>query len=126
MKYAELSLNKNQYIFLTRITENQGISFKDLTIMLKVDKATTTTAVQKLIKNGYVIKKRDEQDGRIFRLYPTERSINIYEHIINEENRAIDICFDGFTKKEKEKLHGLIGRMNKNIEVDWFNIKNYK
>lgn len=98
MKYAELSLNKNQYIFLTTIIENQGINLKDLTLMLKVDKATTT-AIQKLIKNGYVEKKQDKKDRCIFRLYLLEKSIEIYNYIIEEENKATDIWFDGFTKK---------------------------
>ncbi|MDC9507572.1 MarR family winged helix-turn-helix transcriptional regulator, partial [Clostridioides difficile] len=64
IKYKELKLQKGQFTFLTRICENPGINFVDLSNMLKVDKTTTTKAVQKLIEAGYVDKRQDETDKR--------------------------------------------------------------
>jgi DNA-binding MarR family transcriptional regulator len=46
VKYKELKLQKGQFTFLTRICENPGISFVELSNMLKVDKTTTTKAVK--------------------------------------------------------------------------------
>ena len=45
VKFKEISLQKGQFTFLTRICENQGINQIDLSNLLKVDKTTTTKAI---------------------------------------------------------------------------------
>ncbi|MDK2866384.1 MAG: hypothetical protein PWP51_1378 [Clostridiales bacterium] len=126
IKYVTLDLHKNQYIFLTRICENEGISLKALSIMLKVDKTTTTKAVQKLIRDGYVTKEKDEADARVFRLFSTRKSKAVYDMIIDEENRAIDKCFEDFTEEEIDIAQRLLQKMNANLAPDWFETKNYR
>lgn len=37
-KYKQFNLQKGQYMFITRVCENPGINFMDLSNMLKVDK----------------------------------------------------------------------------------------
>lgn len=123
IKYKELKLQKGQFTFLTRICENPGINFVDLSNMLKVDKTTTTKAVQKLIEAGYVDKRQDETDKRVYKLFPTEKSLEVYNLIIKEENRNIEVCLGGFTKEEKIVINKLVKRMSKNIEEDWKNKK---
>lgn len=126
IKYKQLKLQKGQFTFLTRICENPGINFIDLSNMLKVDKTTTTKAVQKLIKVGYVDKIQDETDKRGYNLFPTQKSIEVYDLIIKEENRNIEVCLDKFTESEKMVINQLVKRMSKNIETDWKNKKSKK
>lgn len=126
VQFKELGLQKGQFIFLIRICENPGINLIQLSNMLKVDKTTTTKVIQKLISKDLAIKKKDSDDKRAFSLYPTEKSIDIYNKIIAEENHTIDTCFEGFEEAEKEFVFSLIKRMRINIESDWFKIKNYK
>lgn len=126
VNYSDLKLHKNQYIFLTRICEHQGISLRELSIMLKVDKTNTTKAVQKLIECGYVYKKKSSADTRRNELYPTQVALEVYEDIISEENRVLEICFSGFNTQEIEVAHQLVKRMNENLKDQWYNKKNYK
>ena len=119
IKFKELKLQKGQYIYLTRICENPGINFMDLTILLKIDKTSTTKAIQKLEKEGYIDRKRDINDKRIIRLYVTEKGLEFYDNIINEENKNIAICLKGFSKDEKNIVTEMIIKMNKNIESEW-------
>ena len=123
IKYKELKLQKGQFTFLTRIWENPGINLVELSNMLKVDKATTTKAIQKLIKAGYVDKKQDKFDKRGYNLTPTDKSLEVYELIIEEENRSIEICFDNFTDEEKQVVTKLLEKMSKNVENEWFKVK---
>lgn len=125
VKYEEVNLHKNQFIFLTRICENRGINLKELSILLRADKTTTTKITQKLIKAGYVYKEQDDKDKRIYRLYPTDKALDIYNTIIEEENRLIDICLSDFSKEEKSMVHRLARRMKENIKSDWYKLKNY-
>lgn len=126
IKFKELNLQKGQFIFLTRICENPGISLIQLSIFLKVDKTTTTKATQKLLTEGYINKENDENDKRVYRLFPTKKALDIYNDIIEEENRNIEICFKDFTEGEKVIVYELVKRMKENTEFNWHELKNYK
>ncbi|WP_096401816.1 MarR family transcriptional regulator [Fusobacterium varium] len=126
IKYRELFLQKGQFIFLTRICENQGINFRELSRILAVDKSTTTKAVKKLIEAGYLNKEQDEKDKREYKLYPTKKALEVYELIIEEENRNIEICMEGLSKKEREIAENLLEKMSVNAEKDWLKVKGGK
>ncbi|MFD3156928.1 MarR family winged helix-turn-helix transcriptional regulator [Haloimpatiens sp. FM7330] len=126
VKFKELNLQKGQFIYITRICENPGINLIQLSILLKVDKTTTTKVIQKLIKEDFVLKSRDNYDKRSYQLYPTSKSLEIYEEIIKEENRTIELCFKDFNDEQKKLVYELIKKMRENVETDWYKLKNYK
>lgn len=123
VKYKEFGLQKGQFIFLTRICENPRINFIDLANMLKVDKTTAIKAVNKLIDLGYVNKEADKLDKRASNLISTEKGFEIYNYIIEEENRQINICLNKFNEEEKILIKKLVKEMSKNVEEEWSNIK---
>jgi len=123
IKYREFNMQKGQHMFLTRICENPEISFVELSNLLKVDKTTATKAVKKLIEIGYVDKKQDGYDKRGYKLTASKRGYEIYDLLIEEENRQIEICFKDFNKEEKEAVTKLLERMSENIEEYWIEAK---
>lgn len=123
-KYKQFNLKKGQYMFLTRVCENPGINFVNLSNMLKVDKTTTTKAVKKLIDIGYLNKQQDESDKREYKLTATKKALEIYEFIIEEESKQLKTCFKDFSEEEKQMATKLIKRMSENIEEYWLDIKN--
>lgn len=125
-KYKKLNLQKGQYMFLTRVCENPGINLVNLSNMLKVDQATTTKAVKKLIEIGYLNKELDLQDKRGYKLSPTKKAMEVYELIIEEERKQLEISFKGFSEKEKQVVTELIEKMSKNIEEYWLDEKNIR
>lgn len=110
-------------MFLTRICENPKINFVDLANMIKVDKTTAIKAVNKLINSGYVNKETDPLDKRSSNLTPTEKALELYNNIIEEENRQINICLSKFSKDEKHLVENLVRVMSKNIEEELSKIK---
>jgi DNA-binding MarR family transcriptional regulator len=124
LKFKQFNLQKGQYMFLTRVCENPGINFVDLSNMIKVDKTTTTKAVKKLIDIGYLNKQQDESDKREYKLTPTKKALEIYEFIIEEESKKLEISFKGFSEEDKQMATELIKRMSENIEEYWIDIKN--
>ncbi|MGL4254175.1 MAG: MarR family winged helix-turn-helix transcriptional regulator [Fusobacteriaceae bacterium] len=119
LKYKKLNLQKGQFSFVTRVCENPGINLKALTFILKVDKGTTTKAIQKLEESGYINKAQNEKDKREYNLYPTERALKIYDFIIAEENRNLQVCFEGLSEKEIENIENLTKKIYENISKDW-------
>lgn len=119
IRFKKLSLQRGQFIFLTRIHEYPGINMVELSNMLRVDKATTTKAIQKLLEEGYVLRKRDDEDKRMWHLFPSEKAGDIYPLLIEEENRNLEVCFMDFSPAEKETVYSLLKRMRENIDKDW-------
>lgn len=126
IKFRKIKLQRGQFIFLTRICEYPGINLIDLSNILKVDKATTTKAVQKLMKENYVLRERNDADKRGWHLFPSVKAQEVYQYIIQEENRNIEICFTGLSRAERDTVYQLLRRMRENIEQDWKEIKNHK
>jgi DNA-binding MarR family transcriptional regulator len=126
IKFRECNLQRGQFVFLTRICECPNINLMELSNTLKVDKATTTKAVQKLMAEGYVLRTRDNKDKRMWHLFPSVKADTVYSYIIQEENQNIRSCFKGFSPDEQIVADRLLKRMCANIEQDWKTIKSYK
>ena len=117
--FKKLTLQRGQFVFLTRICESPGLHLLELSHLLKVDKATATKAVQKLEAEGYVRKEQNQTDKRMVHLFPTERAQEVYPELIAEENRYLACCFTGMTKEEQALAETLIERIRENIETEW-------
>lgn len=125
-EFKNYNLQRGQFIFLTKICELPGISLKELSYQLKMDKTTVTKAIQKLIIAGYIDKIGDEQDRRIVHLNPTEKALELSNNIISEKNRIIGICLKGINANDYELLESFIKIILKNINTEWENIIGYK
>lgn len=124
ISFRKLHLQKGQFVFVTRICENEGIHFTQLSELLKVDKTTTTKAVNKLIEAGYIFKIQNKEDKREYQLFPTEKGKELYHFIIEEENKNIELCFKGLSKEEIEQACTIVKKMSQNYESQWNTIKN--
>lgn len=122
-KFKELKLQAGQFIYITRICENAGMNLIDLSTLLRMDKTSTTKAVQKIEAEGLIQRVRDTEDKRVLRLYPTEKGLKAYEEIIDMENKNIRACLKGFRNEEKKAVMAFILRMNQNVEADWNELK---
>lgn len=118
-RFRDLGLSRGQFIFVTRICEQPGISQMDLTALLKVDKSTTAKAVRKLVEIGYASKEKDAKDRRLARLFPTTRAEKAYASILAEENRSIAVCLTEFSADERAAMERLLRRMRQNINGAW-------
>lgn len=66
-------IGSGQYIFLINIDQHEGITQKELSKLIRIDKTTTTKALKKLEEEGYIYKVQDSEDKRYYRLYMTQK-----------------------------------------------------
>jgi DNA-binding MarR family transcriptional regulator len=116
VSYKGLGLQKGQFVFLTRICENPGVNQNKLSELVRVDKTTTTKAVQKLEALGYIDKTTDGDDGRARLLSPSPKASEIYDVLIADENDNLDICLSGFSAEEIRLVSELLVRMRGNLD----------
>ena len=98
---AKYDIGSGQLIFLFLIYEQEGISMNEVSRIGEVDKGTTTKSIQKLIEQGYVQSRVDENDRRVKRLYTTQRSLEIMNELYDLRNEcrqklALNTDFDKF------------------------------
>jgi DNA-binding MarR family transcriptional regulator len=115
--YRAIGLQKGQFVFLTRICEHPGLNQNQLSDLVRVDKTTTTKAVQKLETLGYIDKETDAADARSRRLSPTDKALDIYEFLIADENAVLDRCLAGLEDEEVRIAADLLSRLRKNLDA---------
>ncbi|WP_438495734.1 MarR family winged helix-turn-helix transcriptional regulator [Paenibacillus sp. IHBB 3054] len=69
----ELNLYVGQDNLLYRLWLGDGITQMQLSEHLKCEPPTVTNMVKSLEQNGFIYRKRDEQDARVMRIYLTDK-----------------------------------------------------
>lgn len=107
-------LGSGQFLFLRALMFNEGINQKELSLMLKIDKATTARAIKRLTERGYVLRKNDSDDRRSYRLYMTDSGRRIALEILKTGKQVEEILTKGFSDEDKKALISLLEKVAKN------------
>ena len=75
----QLGLHAAQEFVLFLLWEEDGLSQSQLAARLKLELPTITRSVQRMEQRGLVMRRDDEQDTRISRVYLTEEGRALYE-----------------------------------------------
>lgn len=72
--WAEHGLFSGQQDILFALIIREGMTLKEIARQLEISPATASVSVKRMEKTGFIIKKADECDARIVRLYPTQKA----------------------------------------------------
>lgn len=108
LKLQDIPIRSGQHDFLYVISQNEGITQKELSERLFVDKSTTAKAVKSLISQGYVVKEALLEDKRFVQLYLTEQGKQIKPHIQKIFLELIEISTSNLSKEETEQTVALL------------------
>lgn len=114
-RLGDIPILSGQSDFFFVISQNEGISQKQLSAHMLVNKSTTAKAVQNLIKKDLIVKHKDENDGRLDHLYLTSYGREIAPQIkaIFAENVAV--CMQGLSAEEKQCLKNILHKVLNNL-----------
>lgn len=108
------SLGGGQQFFMHRIARYPGLSMAELARMGFYDNCTATRAVKRLAEAGYVRMEPDKKDGRIKRLYATEKADELLKSIREMRSDWYEIVTDGLSEEEKGQLGELLSKVADN------------
>ena len=109
---TNLSINEMHLIEIVGYAKEEGISIGDLAAKLHISRPSTTVAVNKLVKKGFVRKEECQQDGRVVRVCLPEEGKKIFAyHKYYHRNMVKALC-DEFSEEEKEYLVRVITKLN--------------
>ncbi len=113
-KLNKYNIGSGQYIFLYCISESEGITQKELSELINIDKATTAKAIKKLEEEKYIRRQQDENDKRNLKIYLTEKGQEFIPILKNELKEITEILSKGMSKEEILLADSLLERMLKN------------
>ncbi len=94
-------LTNVQYLVLEALWLFPGITGIELSKILNIDKATLSGIIDRLHKGGWIEKREDINDRRIFRLYASQKSLDIKDELIHIRKRANEKLLSNFSLEEK-------------------------
>ena len=94
-------LTNLQHLVLEGLWYQQGMTAADLGKLLILDKATLSGILDRMIESGWVRKERDPGDGRVFRIFTTDKADKVKSELIELRVKANDELLAGFTPEEQ-------------------------
>lgn len=113
-KLEPYHIGSGQFFFLIVLSKNNGISQEELSDHLKIDKATTAKAIQKLEDEGYVDRIIDAKDKRAYQVYLTDKALKVIP-IINEAVKDWErMITTGLSENESVIIEQILSKMAQN------------
>nr|WP_216673844.1 MarR family transcriptional regulator [Saccharibacillus endophyticus] len=111
----EINLYVGQDNLLCRLWESDGITQMQLCEHLKCEPPTVTNMVKSLEQNGFISRKRDQQDARVMRIYLTEKGRDLQASVKLKWKQQQDKLLHSFSPEERLALRDVMDRMERNL-----------
>lgn len=102
---------------LFQLSKNSEMTMKELSEKINRDKSTTTVLVRKLIQEGLVTTKADENDKRSTKIFLTEKGKKFNEWTEEISKELISTFYKDFTEEEKELFFNFLNRAAQNFKL---------
>ncbi|WP_432408955.1 MarR family winged helix-turn-helix transcriptional regulator [Wukongibacter sp. M2B1] len=113
-KLKPYGIGSGQYIFLIKIYENEGISQKELSKLISIDKTTTAKAIKKLEEEVYIYRIKDPEDKRYHKLYLTQKGKDFMPTLHRVLRGVTTILTDGMDDRQHKETIDSLKHMLKN------------
>lgn len=111
-----LDVTVEQWGILTRLYERDGRSHKELAESLCKDTPTITRMVDNMAGRGHVVRKRDEADRRVYKVFLTDAGTRLRSEIENLIWKVNEHCFSFLDRGERVMLKNLLDRLIGHLE----------
>ena len=84
----KLNITMGQFPFIMGVVENEGISQEKLSQTILISKSTTAAIIRQLLDAGLITRAVDPNDRRNFRLFATEKALDLVPKIQDVINKC--------------------------------------
>jgi len=102
-------------ILLHLLTQGQGIVQEQLVEQLDVSKPAVSRTLDSLEKKRYITRQRDLKDKRAYRIWLTEKALEIGPSIEQVYNHVFTLALQGISQDELDFFMKLFGRISENF-----------
>lgn len=115
-KLKKYGITPEQWVLLAKISEEDGISPTDLSLVSLRDKPYTTRLIEKLEENGLIFKEESKSDRRSALIYLTKRGAEIKKEIIPIADEINEWLVENMDENEVRVVKDLLHKMYANMQ----------
>lgn len=114
-RVRRLGLTRAQWLVLTRLHRRPGASQSELAEMMEVEKASAGRMIDRLEAKGWVVRRAQEGDRRVNRVYLTAEAEKIHGRMWRIAEATVDDALAGLSKREAAQLGALLARVKNSL-----------
>ena len=112
----ELGLTtRSQWRVLAHLGPNQGINQSALADILEIENMTLARHIDRLEEAGWVERRRDPDDRRVWRLFLSETALPMFDNMQELIAETEEHVLAGFSEQERQQMLGRLEIMKSNI-----------
>jgi len=108
---AEVGLHIGQEMVLMALWQQDGLSQSELMARRHVEAPTIAKAIARMDRAGLVRRERDGEDGRVSRVYLTERGRGLEPTVLGIWSDAEERLLQPLSDDERAQLRTLLGKL---------------
>ncbi len=112
---ADFEIGWGQQFYAEYVYDHPGVSAQEMVKYIRVDKATLTKTIKKLIEIGYVTSVSDDTDRRVKHLYLTAKGEPAVKKIKEIHRDFYDIMCSGLLAEDIRLTEQVMEQMMENI-----------
>ncbi len=106
-----------QHVALAQLIASGPLSQSELVGRLSITRATGVRLVDRMERDGLVVRKPDAKDGRIKLVVPTKRAVHFWEGIATTGLAVLEQAYDGISPSEIETVIKVLGKVRENLKA---------
>jgi DNA-binding MarR family transcriptional regulator len=111
----EAGLSFGQPPILFALWRRDGLTHNELSQHLGRTPATVTSTLRRMVRDGWVERRQDQEDRRSFKVFLTQRGRDIRAEV---ERKLLDLdkrSFEGFDQEDRNDMRRLLRMMGTNL-----------
>jgi MarR family transcriptional regulator for hemolysin len=105
-----------QYRALAHLIARGPLSQSELADRLFITPATAVRLVDRMERDGWVVREKDLDDGRINRVVPTKKAVETWEVVSHGGRAVLERAYRGIRRSEIETVKRVLERVRRNLE----------
>lgn len=112
---ADFEIGWGQQFYVEYLYDHPGASAQEMAQCIRVDKATLTKVIKKLLALDYIRVAADEKDKRVKRLYLTEKALPAAQRIKEIHNSFYQTLCAGLSPDSVQLTEDTLAQMVENV-----------
>jgi len=108
----KLGLHRGQGFALIHLWHNDGVPQRDLAEAMHIRPASATNMLQRMERDGWIERKRDDEDQRVVRVFITAKAKNLRDQAETVFAQMEDELNAVYTKEEQKTLRSLLMKLH--------------
>ena len=111
------NLTRAKWLALGILDRREGITQRELAEYLELDKSTVGRLLDRLEERGFVVRRKDPEDRRIFRIYIAETARPVLSELEQVADDVRSLALSGMSAGDQGKLLELLDQVKKNLQT---------